>query len=449
MVDICICNARIMDPASGTDIYGSVSIRDGKITAVTKEAQEAVRTIDAEGLVCAPGFLDIHTHEDDYTDLQHVMLPLEMAQAAVKTGVTTIVTGNCGMSSPDPAAYIRGLRDHHVPISSYMLMGNCTLRRMVGLGPYDRANADQISLMCALLCEAIWRGAIGISFGLQYDPGTDYEEERALCSVAAEAGRLMAVHMRYDYPAKVKETLQEILDLGRETGVRIEISHIAANLYGEGAIAWADRAIRESGCTIACDMYPCNAWATTLQSAVFDNGFEDFHFKVEDVEILNGKHAGETCTQSLFEELRKSPESIKVACHNAMPMADVEAATLLPYCMIGSDGQFHRDAEGHLHGHPRGAGSPARVLGEFVREKKLFSLMEGLRKLTSLPADQFGLRGKGRIQPEADADLVLFDPDTIRDRASFGVDSCGTAPDGIFCVIAGGNFCFLSDTSGF
>ena len=438
MVDLCICNARIMDPASGTDMTGAISIQGGVIKAITNTPQEASRMLDAQGLVAAPGFLDIHTHEDDYSDLKNCMLPLELAQAALKTGVTTIITGNCGMSSPDPLPYYEGLRKYHVPVSSYMLMGNATLRRMSGLSSYDKASPAQISRMCAFLRDAFQKGAIGISFGLQYDPGTGYEEEKALCTVAAEEKRIMAVHMRYDYPEKAKETLEEILSLGKETGVRIEISHIAANLYGEGVISWADHAIRESGCDIACDMYPYNVWATGLQSAVFDEGFDHFNFSVEDLEILNGEHAGEYCTKELFDTLRKAPESVKVACHNAMPLEDVEAAYCLPYCMMGSDGQFHRDEEGHLHGHPRGAGSPARVLSEFVRERKLFSLMEGLRKLTCLPAKQFGLHGKGRLQPGADADIVIFNPDTIRDCASFGTDCCGIPPAGIHYVLTCG-----------
>ena len=185
MVDLCICNARILDPASGTDITGAISIHDGIIKAITKNPQEASFTLDAGGLAAAPGFLDIHTHEDDYSDLLRCMLPLEISQAALKTGVTTIVTGNCGMSSQDPALYYEGVRNHHVPVNCYMLMGNATLRRMAGLGSYDKATPAQISQMCSFLRESFQKGAIGISFGLQYDPGTSYEEEKALCTVAA------------------------------------------------------------------------------------------------------------------------------------------------------------------------------------------------------------------------------------------------------------------------
>ena len=438
MYDLCIYNARIMDPASGTDMTGAAAVRTGKIAYVGTDKQEAEQMIDAAGAVLAPGFVDIHAHEDDYSDLTHALLPGQMSRSALKTGVTTIVTGNCGMSSPDIAAYYKGVAEAELPINCRTLMGNCTLRRLVGLDPYGIASEEQIEKMCSLLRKALEEGAVGISFGLQYDPGTCYEEEAALCRVIKEYDRIATFHMRWDFPEKAEETLGEMLALEKDTGVRMQLSHIAANLYGEGVMEYTARAIEASGGDISCDMYPCNAWATTLQSAVFDDGFENFNFSVEDVEILTGEHAGEYCTPELYEELRKSPLPVRVACHNAMPMEDVEAAYKLPYCMMGSDGQMRKTPDGHLLGHPRGAGSPARILGEFVREKKLFSLMEGLKKLTILPAERFGLAGKGRIAEGADADLVLFDPDTIEDMARFGVDVCGIPPKGIHCVIVKG-----------
>ena len=438
MYDLCIYNARIMDPASGTDMIGAAAVRDGKIAYVGTDKQEAEQMIDAAGAVLAPGFVDIHAHEDDYSDLTHALLPAQMSRSALKTGVTTIVTGNCGMSSPDIAAYYKGVAEAELPINCRTLMGNCTLRRLVGLDPYGIASEEQIEKMCSLLRKALEEGAVGISFGLQYDPGTCYEEEAALCRVIKEYDRIATFHMRWDFPEKAEETLGEMLALEKDTGVRMQLSHIAANLYGEGVMEYTARAIEASGGDISCDMYPCNAWATTLQSAVFDDGVENFNFSVEDIEILTGEHAGEYCTPELYEELRNSPELVRVACHNAMPMEDVEAAYKLPYCMMGSDGQMRKTPDGHLLGHPRGAGSPARILGEFVREKKLFSLMEGLKKMTSLPAERYGLAGKGRIAEGADADLVLFDPETIEDMARFGVDVCGIPPKGIHCVIVKG-----------
>ncbi len=443
MYDLCIYNARVMDPASGLDRTGAVTVKDGRIAGIGTDAQEAAVMIDAGGQVLSPGFLDIHTHEDGAPAAAERILPVQLAQCALRTGVTTLVTGNCGTSSPDVGEYERGLAETGVPVSSFMLIGNATLRRLAGLGSYDTASAAQIAEMCARCERELRRGAVGISFGLQYDPGTSYEEEKALWETAARHGRIVAVHMRWDYPEKARETLGEMLSLARETGARLEISHIAANLYGslengENVIAWADREIRASGCDISCDMYPYNVWATGLKSAVFDQGFGNFNFGVKDLEILTGKYAGQYCTEELFERLRKGGEEVQVACHNAMPPEDVEAAFRLPYCMLGSDSHMVRTPDGHLHGHPRGAGSPARLLGHFVRERKLLSLMEGLRKMTVLPAERFGLAGKGRLAEGADADLVVFDPDRIGERSRFGVDVCGIPPAGISAVVAGG-----------
>ena len=445
MYDLCIYNAHIMDPASGTDCMGAVSVKDKKIACTGPGKQEAGIMIDAGGAVLSPGFLDIHAHEDDYTDLSHALLPRQIAECAVKTGITTIVTGNCGMSSPDAAEYYRGVREAGIPISCYTLMGNVTLRRLTGVGCYDEASPEQIRAMCGLLEKALHDGAVGASFGLQYDPGTSYAEEVALCRVLKEHDRIACFHMRWDFPEKARESLSEMLRLSADTGVRMELSHIAANLYGKGVMEYAAKAIGESGGDISCDMYPCNAWATALESAVCDSGFDNFNISVEDVEILTGKYAGQYCTEELFRELRESRVSVRVACHNAMPMEDVERAYRLPYCMMGTDGQMRRTGDGHLNGHPRGAGSPARILGEFVREKKLFSLMEGLRKMTSLPAERFGLSGKGSLGVGKDADIVVFDSFTIEDRARFGVDVCGIPPAGIRLVAAGGEILFREE----
>lgn len=443
MYDLCIYNSRIMDPESGYDAVGAVAVSGGKIVSVTREPVEAAVMINAGGMVTAPGFIDIHTHEDDISDYQELMLPRQISECAVKTGVTTIITGNCGSSSASASQYYEAVRQNEYPCNCYMMAGNVTLRRQAGLGSYDRAGREQIEQMCALFQKMMDEGAVGLSFGLEYDPGACWEEEEALCRVAAANDRIVSVHMRYGYPEKVEETLEEVIALSEKTGAKFEISHFAANVYGEGKVAWADRRLRASGADITCDMYPYNVWSTVLQSAVFDEGaFDNFNFSVEDLEILTGEYAGQYCNEELFKRLRKEPESIMTACHNAMPMEDVEAAYQLPYVMVGSDGNMQATVDGHILGHPRGAGSPARFLGHFVRERKLMDLMTGISKLTLLPARRMGLDSKGRLAAGCDADLVVFNPETIADRAKFGVDVCGLAPAGILFTVNGGKIVY-------
>jgi N-acyl-D-amino-acid deacylase len=253
--------------------------------------------------------------------------------------------------------------------------------------------------------------------------------------------------MRHDTPRRALETVEEVAAAARVTGAALQISHYAANVYGASKdgqrnLALTSRLLEDSGIDFGADMYPYDAWATYIKSAVFDNGFDDFNFGVGDLELLSGPRAGQYCTAEVFEELRHAAEDTTVACHNAIPPEDLEAVYRLPFVCPASDALMSIGAGGLRKAHPRAAGSPARFLREFVREKQLFSLMEGLRKLTLLPADRLGLVKKGRIQEGCDADLCLFDPATITDRAGFDMDTCTLPPAGIKAVICGGRVVF-------
>jgi N-acyl-D-amino-acid deacylase len=409
---------------------------------VSGEEPRGRRRIHAQGCVLSPGFIDIHTHEDNLNaEGGDFRFPRKTAACALRTGNTTIVGGNCGYSNYPLGDYLERLEREALPVTCLSLVGNVSLRKTLGLGEYEEASPSHIARMKALALAALDEGAIGVSFGLQYAPGTSFAELIALAGAAAERNKFFAVHMRHDTPAKALEAVREVLAAARISGAALQISHLAANVYGEGNIRAAAALIAEAKADIGADVYPYNAWATGIKSAVFDQGFADFNFGVEDLEILSGPRAGERCTREIFAALRAENGDTAVACHNAIPSSDVEEAYKLPFVCVGSDALLSVE-DGVIKAHPRAAGSPARFLREFVREKKLFSLSEGIKKLTLLPALRCGLSRKGRVQEGCDADLCLFDPQTVSDRADFGAGTCALAPAGIKCVIAGGRVAY-------
>jgi N-acyl-D-amino-acid deacylase len=452
--DLVIAGARVLDPETGRDEILNTGISGGSISALTAYPIRGARTIEGRGLVLAPGFIDIHTHEDFREGQDSAFrIPRETALCALRTGNTTIVGGNCGESNYPVGAYLDALEGEALPINCLTLAGNCTLRKILGLDNYDTASPAQIAAMTDLARAAMDEGALGISFGLQYAPGTSFAELLALCGAARERGKFFAVHMRCDIPGRAVESVEELIAAARITGAGLQISHYAANVYGAaknggGNIEITARLIEDSGADILADMYPYDTWATGIRSAVFDNGFDDFNFSVTDLEILSGPLAGQYCTREIFDKLRAAPQETAVACHNAIPMQDIEAVYRLPFVCLGSDAIMAVSPDGRKKGHPRAAGSPARFLREFVREKKLFSLMEGIRKLTLIPARRLGLGRKGRLREGYDADLCLFDPETISDRAAYGMDVCALAPSGIRAVIVGGKTAYEGDAQG-
>jgi N-acyl-D-amino-acid deacylase len=454
LYDTVIAGARVIDPETGTDEILNAGISGGSIAALSRNSLAGEKEIDGGGLVLAPGFIDIHTHEDTIENgpgplnkplENQFFFPNVISACAMRTGNTFIVGGNCGYSNYPMGAYLQKLEALKLPIGYMSLAGNISLRQRLGLGEYDKASPVQIEKLKRMAAAALEEGAAGISFGLQYAPGTEFGELIALCSAVAEAGKFFAVHMRYDVPALALAGVEEVLAAAKITGAALQISHLASNVYGknasgenniEKAALLIDEA-RKGGANVYADVYPYDTWATTIQSTVFDQGVDEFNFGIEDLELISGEMAGRYCTPELFEKLRNAPEDTMVACHNAMPFADIEAAYKLEYACVGSDALLTLSGD-HIKGHPRSAGSPARFLKEFVREKKSFSLIEGLRKLTLNPAQRLGLEKKGRVREGCDADLVLFDFEKIADRASYGVDNCALPSEGIRAVIAGG-----------
>lgn len=438
--DLVIVGGTVMDPESGMVAKVTVGVENGVIAYLDEARVPGDRVIDASGLVVAPGFIDVHTHVDgDLTAAKYMAL----------MGVTSLIGGNCG-SGPYPVGeFLDEMDKRGFPVNIGVLVGHNTLRRQVGVSDnYTAASGEQVARMKELAAAALREGAMGISFGLEYTPGASREEVLALAEVAGSFHLPIAAHVRFGTfipPDTCVEAIREIVEAGRRGGAPVQISHIgsmAANIMAE-SLAVIEEARRE-GLDVTADCYPYTAWATSIGSAVFDPGWQErFAIDYSDVEVLSGPYAGQRLTPALFEELRREARrpggrDTSVAAH-AIPYEDVVMALQKPYVMVGSDGAIREDpVTGNLVGHPRGAGTFARVLGEFVRDKGVLPLMDALAKMTSMPARKFGLAGKGRIAVGADADLVVFDPEKVADRARFGPNVCATPPAGISYVIVNG-----------
>ncbi|MDR1047773.1 MAG: amidohydrolase family protein, partial [Treponema sp.] len=307
--DMVIAGARVIDPETGTDEILNTGINGGSIAALSRNSLEGKREIDGGGLILAPGFIDLHTHEDTIEGgsgplnkplENQFFFPNVISACAMRTGNTFIMGGNCGYSNYPMGAYLQKLEALSLPINCMSLVGNVSLRQRLGLGDYDRASPAQIVKLKNMAAAAMKEGAAGISFGLQYAPGTEFGELVALCSAAAEAGKFFAVHMRYDVPTIALEGVEEVLAAAKITGAALQISHLASNVYGKNtagennikkAALLIDEA-RKGGADIYVDVYPYNVWATSIQSAVFDQGVDEFNFGIEDLELISGEMAG-------------------------------------------------------------------------------------------------------------------------------------------------------------
>jgi len=418
-----------MDPDTGTDSAMAVAVDEGRIVALDAEAESLSgrKEIDARGLVVAPGFIDLLAR----------LTPAEESQRyKVMDGVTAVFNMHGG-----PVNLPRYYESFRAAGGSYVhygtTVGHNPLRNAVGADDgYQPATPEQIEQMERLAEQAINNGAVGIGFGVNYVPGASYEEVLALFEVAAGHGVPCHLHVRYKgsvFPETIVAALQEVITAAVATGASAQVVHLGSSAVGsmEVALALIDAA-RRHGVDIAADVYPYLANSTNLASAIYDPGWEERFGGItySDIQLVE---TGERLTKETFDKYRQ--EGAAVITH-FIPEEEVLAAYRNPNVIVASDGIIRNGK-----GHPRGAGTFARFLGHYVREKKVVPLMEGLRKITLLPAQRLegaapAMKRKGRVQVGADADLTLFDPDTITDRATFENPAQYSA--GIHYVLVGG-----------
>lgn len=436
--DTLIRNASVFDGSGGAPQPFDVALREGRILEAGPSLQYAAsRVIDAGGLALAPGFIDVHTHDD----LELIRRPAMLAK--LSQGVTTVITGNCGISAapvqlrgapPEPmnllgdaedfryptfASYADAIRAARPAVNVAALVGHTALRNN-HMDRLDRvATEAEIAAMRAQLVEALAGGALGLSTGLAYRAANaaSTEEVLRLAQPLASAGAIYATHMRTESDA-ILEAMSEAFVIGRECRVPVVVSHLKcagiANWGRSGQVLEALEAARKSQ-SAGCDCYPYAASSTTLDVNQVDARVEiTITWSTPHPEMAGRSLAQIAEAWSLPQRDAARRLQPAGAIYHCMAEEDMRRILAHPATMIGSDG-----LPTDLRPHPRLWGTFPRVLGRYSREEKLMPLPVAIHKMTDLPARRFGLAGRGMIRAGYSADLVLFDPERIIDAATF------------------------------
>lgn len=480
--DLLITGGTVVD-GTGTPGYSAdVAIRGDRIARVSRvrlPAASAARVIDATGLVVAPGFVDLHAHLDP-------LLRLPDAESHVRQGVTTALGNPDGGGAWPLGEYLDSAAALGVGMNVAFLIGHNTIRREV-MGAANRApSPEELRRMQSMVARAMEEGAFGLSTGLRYTPGAfaETDEVVALADEAARPGGIYTSHLR-DEGLDLIAGVAEAIEIGRRARIPVVLTHhkvVGAPMWGASAqtLAMVDSA-REAGVDVMIDQYPYTATYTGIDVLVppwaLAGGDDAFLARVEDPaqrdsvlagivwNIVNDRGGndlrrvqlarvewdrsleGRTLHDwALREDMQPTPDTGALlvveairrggasAIYHVLDEEDVVRIMQHPMTAIASDGRLVRPGEGHPH--PRWYGTFPRVLARYVREQQVLTLEEAVRKMTTLPADRLGLSRRGRIAEGAAADLALFDPATIADRATF--EEPHQYPVGIPFVIVNG-----------
>ena len=435
---IVLLGATLIDGSGRAPLKNSVVVIEGdRIVAVGRRGQVKVpreaRVIDARGMVVAPGFIDAHNHSERgfQTD--------PTAASQVSQGITTVVVGQDGGSEFPVGPFLEKLDQNPIALNVLTFVGHATVRsRVMGENTNRHATPAEIEKMKQLVEQAMREGAIGLSTGLEYETAkpASTEEVITLARAASAYGGMYISHIR-DEADQTFEALAEAIRIGKEARIPVQISHIklgTVSVWGRaGDVVNLINKARAGGLDITADCYPYDAWSSTIRvlipsgrhddpvdvargladvggpaniTIVSSRAHPDYEFKTME-EI--SKREGITPVELYMKIVRDGGAG--VVCHSMKP-DDIRTFYQQPWVMVSSDG-------GIGSRHPRGAGSYPRVLGQYVRELRWLTLPEAIRKMTSFPARRFKLTDRGLIRRGYKADLVVFDPEKIIDRATF------------------------------
>ena len=461
--ELLIRNARVVDGAGNPWFRADVGVKNGRIAAIGRLSERSAdQVIEAKDRVVAPGFIDIHTHVEGTVE------KIPTGDNYVMDGVTTVVTGNCGGSELALGGWYEKLEKLGLGLNLASLIGHNTVRREI-MGSENRlATAEEIMRMQSLVEQAMKDGAVGLSTGLIYIPGaySNTEEVVSLAKAAGKFGGVYSSHMR-DEGTNITAAITEAVTAGREAGARVQLSHFKIdnkNLWGKSVdtIALVEK-FRREGVDVVVDQYPYDHSSTnlgiTLPSWALADGKEKVAERLKDPETrariakemtamlkekgqtdysyaivatfrpertYEGKNIGEINVlkgreKSVANEIETILDLIEQGgaqmVYHSMGEEDVDRIMRYPNTAIASDGGIREFGVGMPH--PRAYGTNARVLAEYVRVRKVLTLEDAIRRMTSLPARTFDFKDRGMIREGFAADLVLFDPARVQDKSTY------------------------------
>jgi dihydroorotase len=428
--DLVIANGRVMDPESGLDAVRHVGIRAGKIEALSNAPLEGRETIDAAGLIVAPGFINLHWHgTDPHSDYYEAM-----------DGVTSTFELEIGVVDVDRWYDERAGR---MPINYGVAIGHAPVRMAVMGDPGSFVPAGDAARRPATAAEiqrrvehGLQRGVVGVGFGLAYTPAASRWEILEMFRLAARYRAAGFVHIRGASSAGSADREQGLLEViahSAVSGAPVHVAHI--NSSAQEAVERMLGIIEQAqlrGLDVTTEAYPYTAGMTRIESFLFDSWTDK---PDEEYRKLQWVATGERLTRETFLQYRRQGGYVLI---HANTEERVRAAVTHPLTMIASDG-----FDVHPPSHPRAAGTYARVLGRYVREQGLLDLMQALRKMTLMPAQRLearvpSMRGKGRVRVGVDADLAIFDAERVIDRATY--EQPAQFSDGMRYVLVNGQF---------
>ena len=478
--DVVIRGGRVVDGIGTAPYFADIGVAKGRIAAVRRGLPAGKVEIDARGQVVCPGFIDVHTHSESIASMPE-------AENFIRMGVTSIVTGNCGGSAVDMGKFLRDVDRGKIAVNVAALVGHNSVRNAAMGGSFDRPpTAEELEKMKALVDRAMRDGAVGLSTGLIYLPGTFSKTEEIIELVKAITpyDGIYVSHMRNE-STKMREALEEVFRIAREAGVRAHVSHIKRTgkpTWGTAPehVSLIEKA-RADGLDITQDQYAYTASSTGIGANLIpswarEGGREKYLQRIADPATkakiiaemkeelkadqrddftfaviasyrtdtsLNGKTVVEAAklkrgSDSVDDQIELILETEKNGGASGVfhEMREDDLLTFLkhPNTMVASDSGPRR--KGVDVPHPRGYGNNARVLSRYVREMKLLPLEEAVRRMTALPATVFRLRDRGILKEGAWADMVILDPERVRDTATFNAPH--QHPDGIRAVLVNG-----------